>query len=99
MIRSEDKAKQRRRKLILAALADQFSSPETPEVKQHYDRLHGLGVSDPEVRELMATVLAFYIWHTMREDDYGYDDYLEELAKLPEIDWGDDADADAHPVA
>jgi hypothetical protein len=99
MSESEDKAKQRRRQLILAALADQLSSPDTPEVKEHYDRLRGLGVNDPEVRELMATVLAFYIWHTMREDDYGYDDYLEELATLPKIDWGDDADTGAHPIA
>jgi hypothetical protein len=99
MSRSEDKAKQRRRKLMLTALADQLSSPDTPEVKQHYDRLRSLGISDPEVRELMATVLAFYLWHTMRKDDYTYDDYVAELAKLPEIDWKDDADTDAHPIA
>ena len=84
---------------MLAALADQLASPETPEVKRHYDRLRGLGISDPEVRELMATVLAFYLWHTMRKDDYTYDDYLAELAKLPEIDWKDDADTNAHPIA
>jgi hypothetical protein len=38
----------------------------------------------------MATILAFYIWHTMRKDDYSYDDYLAELSRLPEIDWHDD---------
>jgi hypothetical protein len=45
----------------------------------------------------MATVLAFYLWHTMRrlrKDDCTYDDYLAELAKLPEIDWKDDNDTD-----
>jgi hypothetical protein len=83
---------------MLTALADQLSSPDTPEVKQHYDRLRSLGISDPEVRELMATVLAFYLWHTMRNDEYTYDDYLAELARLPEIDWKDDADTDADPI-
>ncbi len=79
---------------MLSALADQLSSPETPEVKQHYDRLLSLGIPDPEVRALMATVLAFYLWHTMRKDDYSYDDYLAELSELPEIDWREDDDRD-----
>ncbi len=35
----------------------------------------------------------------MRKDDYTYEDYLGELANLPEIDWKDDADADADPIA
>jgi len=48
------------------------------------------GHSDSEVRELMATVLAFYLWHTARKDSYTYEDYLAELARLPEIDWQDD---------
>ncbi len=91
---SEDSAKQRRREAILMALEDQLHSPETPDVKTHYDRLTGLGHGDSEVRELMATVLAFYLWHTARGDNYSYDDYVAELAKLPEIDWKDDADGD-----
>jgi hypothetical protein len=92
MSRAEDKAKQRRREAILSALADQLSSPETPEVKQHYDRLIGLGLSDPKVRELMATVLTFYLWHTVRSDGYTYADYVAELSRLPEIDWQDESD-------
>ena len=90
MSRSEEAAKQRRRQAILSALSDQLRSPETPEVKQHYDRLRSLGHSDSNVREWMATILAFYLWHTMRRDDYTYDDYLAELAKLPDIDWKED---------
>jgi hypothetical protein len=66
-------------------------------VKTHYDRLRSLGHSDSEVRELMATVLAFYFWHIARKDDYSYDDYVAELAKLPEIDCKNDADADGTP--
>ena len=51
---------------MLAALDDQLSSPETPEVKQHYGRLLSLGIPDLKVRELMATILAFYLSHAMR---------------------------------
>jgi hypothetical protein len=75
---------------MLDALDEQLHSPAAPEVKTHYDRLRALGYSDAKVRELMATVLAFYMWHTARGDDYTYDNYLAELGRLPEIDWQDD---------
>jgi len=76
--------------MMLQAVQDQLSSAKTPEVRTHYDRLRSLGHSDTEARELIATVLAFYIWHTVRQDDYTYSDYVAELAKLPDIDWRDD---------
>jgi hypothetical protein len=63
-----------------------MNSPDTPEVRVHYERLRSLGHSDAETRELIATLLAFYIWHTMRNDDYTYSDYVTELARLPDID-------------
>ncbi len=84
---------------MLTALDDQLQSAETPEVKQHYNRLLSAGHPDDAVREWMATVLAFYIWHTMRGDDYTYDDYVAELAKLPKIDWQDDDDSEDHEHA
>jgi hypothetical protein len=84
---------------MLSALDDQLRSPETPQVKQHYQRLRALGHSDAAVREWMATVLAFYFWHTMRGDDYTYEDYVAELAKLPDIDWRDDDNSADHQNA
>jgi hypothetical protein len=91
---SEEQDKQRRRKLILQIVQDQLASPETPEVRTHYDRLLSMGHTDAEARELIATILAFYFWHTLRKDDYTYSDYVAELAELPEIDWRDDEDTD-----
>ena len=92
---SEEKDKQRRKQLMLQAVQNQLTSPETPEVRDHYDRLRSLGHTDHQTRELIATILAFYIWHTMRKDDYTYADYLAELARLPEIDWKEDPNDDA----
>jgi hypothetical protein len=92
---SEDRDKQRRKELMLRGVDDQLNSGDTPEVRVHYERLLSLGHSDSEARELMATVLAFYIWHTARHDDYTYSDYVAELEKLPEIDWKDDDKDDA----
>jgi hypothetical protein len=86
-MKSEERDAQRRKQLMLAAVQAQLTSPETPEVKEHYQRLLSLGHSETEAKELIATVLAFYIWHTMRKDGYTYADYLAELARLPEIDW------------
>ncbi len=94
MSRSEDEAKARRRQLMLDALDEQLRSPETAAVKTQYDRLRKLGHSDAKARELMATILAFYMWHTARKDRYGYEDYIAELARLPDIDWQDDAEDD-----
>lgn len=94
---NDDVAKSVRRQTILAALEEQLRSAETLAVKSHYDRLRALGHSDVDTRKLMATVLAFYIWHTQRGDDYTYEDYIVELARLPEIDWQDDEDdSDIH---
>ena len=93
----EDSATEARRQAMLRAVEEQLRSSDTPAVKTHYDRLRSLGHSDSEVRELMATVLAFYFWHTARKDTYSYNDYVAELAKLPEIDWKDEAHSDGTP--
>jgi hypothetical protein len=92
---SEERDKQRRKELILRGVQDQMTSPDTPEVRAHYERLRSLGHTDAHARELIATVLGFYIWHTMRKDDYNYSDYVAELARLPEIDWQEDRNDDA----
>lgn len=80
---------------MLRAVQDQLDNPQTPEVRLHYQRLLSLGESESNARELIATVLAIYIWHVHRGDAYTYADYVSQLAQLPEIDWGDDDDADA----
>jgi hypothetical protein len=92
---SEDRDKQHRKELMLRGVQDQLDSPDTPEVRVHYERLLELGHTDPEVRELIATVLAFYLWHTARGDDYTYLDYVAELERLPEINWDKDDNTDA----
>lgn len=84
---ADERDRKRRKELMLRAVQDQLTSPDTPEVREHYERLCSLGHSDPEARELIATILTVYFWHTMRKDDYSYSDYVAELAKLPEIDW------------
>ena len=92
---SDDAAKQRRKAAILRGVQDQLESPDTPEVRLHYQRLLSLGHSDSEARELIATLLAFYLWHTHRGDAYTYPDYVAELERLPEIDWREDDNVDA----
>ena len=74
---------------MLSAVQDQLDSPESPEVRVEFDRLRALGYSDRQARELIAIVLASYIWHQMKGDGYGYRDYVTELKKLPVHDYGD----------
>ena len=92
---SEEQDKQRRKELMLRAVQDQLTSPESPEVSVHYQRLLSLGHSDAQARELIATILAAYIWHTIKNDGYSYSDYVAALAKLPEIDWDEDEEEEA----
>ena len=98
MSRAEQKEKNRRRRAILDALDEQLSSPETSEVLQQYDRLLDSGIPDLKARLQMARVLAGYIWHTLRKDNYTYANYVAELSRLPEIDGGDD-DTDGEEIA
>jgi hypothetical protein len=79
-----DEDKQRRREILLTALDEQLSSPETPEVRSELERLIALGLPAAEARRMMARVLAMYVWHTMRKDPYTYEDYLMDLSTLPE---------------
>ena len=81
----EDKA--RRKAAILAGLEDQLTSSETPEVEEQLERLLSLGYSEDDAKEMMATILTFYIYHTQKGEAYTYDDYIKELSSLPDIDW------------
>ena len=87
---SEEVAKQRRKEAILRGVQDQLDSPESPEVRVHYERLRSLGCCDPEARELIATILVFYLCRVARGDDYAYADSVAELEQLPEVDWNEE---------
>ncbi len=89
---SEEAAIRRRKAALLRGVQDQLDSPDTPEVRLHYQRLLSLGHSGSLARDLIATLLMFYMWHTQRGDKYTYADYVRELERLPEIDWDEHDD-------
>ena len=101
-IGAEDLSREYRRQRQAASQGTYFASCAGPVGQSrdtrgqvHYERLRSLGRSDAEARELIATALAVYIWHTMRHDNYTYADYVAELERLPEIDWDGDENGDA----
>ncbi|MDH7502923.1 MAG: hypothetical protein QHJ82_09495 [Verrucomicrobiota bacterium] len=81
-----------RKRLMLRAVQDQLNSPDTPEVNLHYKRLLSMGYSPARAKGLIATVLAVYMWHILRGEQYTYSNYVEQLAKLPAIDWLNEED-------
>lgn len=91
---SEEAGRQRRRALVMRGVEAQLTSPETPEVRFHYQRLLSLGHGDAEAREMIGTLLMCYIWHSQRGDAYTYADYVAELERLPEIDWKEDGNGE-----
>lgn len=77
----------RARALILRALEDQLASSETPEVKAEFERLVKSGFDQKRAKEMMGTVLSFYIVSTVQGREFDYAAYIEELRKLPDIDF------------
>jgi hypothetical protein len=73
----------RAQQAIFAALDDQLASPESPEVRFHFDRLIALGIDELEVRRMMAVELLDYLGKRLREEEFSYADYVESLARLP----------------
>jgi len=90
----DEEGRKQRRAVIMEVLQNQLTGNEAPEVKVQYDRLRKTGRSDAQTRELMASVLAAYLWHTMKQDGYGYPEYVADLKKLPKIDWMSDQEGD-----
>lgn len=84
--------KRTRKRIILRAVQDQLNNPDTPEVKLHYNRLIAMGYSTAKAKELIGIVFTIYVWHILRGESYTYANYVEELAKLPAINWRDDED-------
>ena len=77
----------RARAAILQALEDQLASPETPEVKAELERLVRDGVDPQPAKEMMATILSFHIVSTMQGRAFDYAAYVDELRRLPDIDF------------
>lgn len=94
-MREEAIDKRTRKRLMLRAVQDQLNSPDTPEVKLHYNRLLAMGYSATRAQELIATVLALYMWHVLRGEQFTYSNYIEQLAKLPATDWLNEEDEEA----
>ena len=78
----------RARAALLQGIEDQLRSPDTPEVKVEFDRLHAAGIKKSKAKEMMAFVLAVHFARMMkRKTPFDYAAYLEELRRLPAIDY------------
>ena len=92
------------REAIYEVLDNQLSSAETPEVKEHHDRLLGMGIAEAEVRRMLAAGLAAYIFHTLKKQEFSYADYISHLSRLPDseterfADYTEDSDLAIDPI-
>jgi hypothetical protein len=80
----EDESVRRRRDAILQAVDEQLSSPQTPEVRAHFQRLLALGYDDDEARIMIAGRLIIFITNALNGLPYTHQDYVRELERLPQ---------------
>jgi len=81
---SRDPSPERVREALYELLDGQLSDPSTPDVREQYERLLGLGIAEAEVRRMMASAIAIFYYKTMRGGNYSYIEYLSYLSNLPE---------------
>lgn len=81
----------RAKRAVLAAVEDQLRSPETPYVKEHYDRLIAEGISEAEAKRMIGCVLAVEILE-IKKFNRGFDEngYIQRLANLPDESYLDE---------
>ncbi len=82
----------RAKKAILDGVEEQLKSPDSPYVKEHYERLLREGISETEAKRMLGCVLAVEFWE-MRKFKRGFDEdaYIQRLAGLPDESYLDES--------
>ena len=79
------------REAIIAAVRDQLNSPDSPYVKEAYDRLINDNHSEEEVMKMLGAVLATEMWEiSVKERSFDESIYKDRLARLPDMSWLDE---------
>lgn len=79
------------KKLILEAVDNQINSPETPYVKEHYQRLVSEGIKKKEAKRMLGCLLAVEMWEMQKYDrDFDEMEYIKKLEKLPDESYLDE---------
>ena len=80
------------KKAIIAAVQDQLESPDSPYVKEAFDRLIKDNHSKEEVMKMLAAVLATEMWEiSVQKRLFDEKIYKERLKKLPDMSWLDES--------
>jgi len=70
------------------AVEEQLQSPESPYVKDAYDRLVKEGIDSDEAKKMLAAVLALEMWEmSVKGREFDETLYTERLKRLPDLSW------------
>jgi len=76
---------------ILQGVRDQIQSPESPYVKEHYERLRKKGIPEEEVMKMLGAVLAVELWELNKHNrSFNESEYIKTLERLPDLSWLDE---------
>src|SRR4051794_28817784 len=75
---------------IMEALDNQLRDNDPPETRQTLERLKASGIAEPEVRRLIACVLAAEIADVMKtHTPFNLERFVSRLNNLPAMPWDD----------
>jgi len=76
------------RKALKNAVEEQLQSPESPYVKEAYDRLVKEGIESDEAKKMLGAVLAVEMWEmSVKGREFDEAQYIERLKGLPDMSW------------
>jgi len=76
---------------IMAGIRDQLHSPESPYVREAFDRLIKENHSEEDVMKMLGAVLATEMWEmSVQERTFDEAQYIGRLKRLPDMSWLDE---------
>lgn len=79
------------KKAIFEAVEEQLNSPESPYVRENYDRLISEGISIAEAKRMLACVLSVELWEiNTQKRGFDEDAYIKRLENLPDESYLDE---------
>ena len=70
------------------AVEEQLNNPESPYVREHYERLIEMGYSPAETKNFLGALLINEMWEMgTKEKKFDEESYIKKLEKLPEMPW------------
>jgi hypothetical protein len=71
---------------FLETVSQQLQNGDPPETREAFERLKGMGYSEPAAKKLLAAVVAAEVWRVMKHRrPFNVEAFVRDLAALPKL--------------